>query len=560
MGLQVDQEFVAAIAPLLQSQKDAPKPKLHDIEGRRARYAGIKGPPPVVPEDVIFEIVKIPTEDGYQLPIYQYRKRDSDSSGILSAAVIHAHGGGLITLTPEISIERLAHIVSDTGVQAFSVDYRLAPESRYPTALIIGRAIAGIGSAGIFSGAVLIIVLSVPMRQRPTYIGILAAMYGVSSVAGPLMGGAFTDKLTWRWCFYINLPLGFLTLLFVALLFNPPHRSLPTNSSSWKERFSSFDLEGSVCFLPAIISLLLALQWGGSRYPWSDGRIIGLFVVFGVLIALFAMIQWWKKDKATVPPRILSDRTVWSCAAFAVCFGGSFFLLVYYVYRPYYPSHEFQLTLFQIPIWFQAIKGASAVRSGIMNLPMILGLVIISVLAGGAVSALGYYTPLILASAVLMSIGAGLLTTFRLSTSSPAWIGYQALYGIGAGLGMQLPLVAVQTALAEHDIPIGTATLMFSQTLGGSVFVQVAQNVFTNQLTAELRGVGVDPKIILSVGATELRDRVSTKALGIVLVAYNKALTDTWYVSVATAVLALMPAVFIPWKSVKSKNAEAPAA
>ncbi|RKK75152.1 Efflux pump roqT [Fusarium oxysporum] len=406
------------------------------------------------------------------------------------------------------------------------------------TALIIGRSLAGIGSAGIFSGAVLIIVLSVPMRQRPTYIGILAGMYGVSSVAGPLMGGAFTDKLTWRWCFYINLPLGVITVLFVAFFFNPPQSGSPKNKSSWKEQLSNFDLEGSACFLPAIISLLLALQWGGSKYPWFNGRIIGLFVVFGVLILLFAAIQWWKQDKATVPPRILSNRTVWSCAAFAVCFGASFFLLVYY-----------------IPIWFQSVKGASAVRSGIMNLPMILGLVIMSVLAGGAVSALGYYTPLILVSAVLMSIGAGLLTTFRLSTSSPAWIGYQALYGIGAGLGMQLPLVAVQTALAEHDIPVGTAILMLSQTLGGSVFVQVGQNIFTNQLAVELWGVaGVDPKTVLSIGATELRERVPANILHSVLVAYSKALTNTWYVSVAMAVLALIPAVFIPWKSVKGKD------
>ncbi|EXK78205.1 hypothetical protein FOQG_17101 [Fusarium oxysporum f. sp. raphani 54005] len=406
------------------------------------------------------------------------------------------------------------------------------------TALIIGRSLAGIGSAGIFSGAVLIIVLSVPMRQRPTYIGILAGMYGVSSVAGPLMGGAFTDKLTWRWCFYINLPLGVITVLFVAFFFNPPQSGSPKNKSSWKEQLSNFDLEGSACFLPAIISLLLALQWGGSKYPWSNGRIIGLFVVFGVLILLFAAIQWWKQDKATVPPRILSNRTVWSCAAFAVCFGASFFLLVYY-----------------IPIWFQSVKGASAVRSGIMNLPMILGLVIMSVLAGGAVSALGYYTPLILVSAVLMSIGAGLLTTFRLSTSSPAWIGYQALYGIGAGLGMQLPLVAVQNALAEHDIPVGTAILMLSQTLGGSVFVQVGQNIFTNQLAVELRGVaGVDPKTVLSIGATELRERVPAKILHSVLVAYSKALTNTWYVSVVMAVFVLILVVFISWKLVKGKD------
>ncbi|KAH7165089.1 major facilitator superfamily domain-containing protein [Fusarium sp. MPI-SDFR-AT-0072] len=395
------------------------------------------------------------------------------------------------------------------------------------TALIIGRSLAGIGSAGIFSRAVLIIVLSVPMRQRPTYIGILAGMYGVSSVAGPLMGGAFTDRVTWRWCFNINLSLGLVTVLFVSFFFNPPQSGSPKNKPSWKGQLSNFDLEGSACFLPAIISLLLALQWAGSKYPWSDSRIIGLLVVFGVLILLFVAIQWWKKDKATVPPRILS-RAVWSCAAFAVCFSASFFLLVYYIL-----------------IWFQSVKDTSAVRYGIMNLPMLLGLVMMSVFAGGAVSALGYYTPLIIVSAMLMSIGAGLLTTFRLSTNSHAWIGYQALYSIGAGLGMQLPLVAVQTALAEHDIPVDTAILMLSQTLGGSVFVQV---------------VGVDPKRVSSIGATELRERVPGKVLHSVLVAYNKALTNTWYVSVAMAVLALIPAVFIPWKSVKGKNTGAPTA
>lgn len=191
-----------------------------------------------------------------------------------------------------------------------------------------------------------------------------------------------------------------------------------------------------------------------------------------------------------------------------------------------------------------------------MNLPMILGLVVMSVVTGGAVSVIGYYTPLIHASSILMSIGAGLLTTFRVNTQSPAWIGYQALYGIGAGLGMQLPLVAVQTALPEQDIPIGTATLMFSQTLGGSIFVQVAQNVFTNQLSKEIQGAGLDAGIVLGVGATELRDSVPAVHLPEVLVAYSKALTNTWYVSVAMAVISLIPALFVPWKSVKDKKVE----
>ncbi|KAL2678885.1 hypothetical protein Neosp_009637 [[Neocosmospora] mangrovei] len=416
-----------------------------------------------------------------------------------------------------------------TAIAFFELGSLVCGAAPTSAALIIGRAIAGIGSAGIFSGAILIIVLSVPMRKRPIYVGLLAGMYGLASVAGPLMGGAFTDRLSWRWCFYINLPIGVVTVLFVVLFLKPPQAlsGLVKEKVPWKQQIGHFDLPGTVCFLPAIISLLLALQWGGSRYPWSNGRIIGLFIVFGVLIILFVVIQFWKQDKATVPPRILADRTVWSCASFA------------------------------IPIWFQAVKDASAVRSGIMNLPMILGLVVMSVVTGGAVSAIGYYTPLIHASSILMSIGAGLLTTFRVNTQSPAWIGYQALYGIGAGLGMQLPLVAVQTALPEQDIPVGTATLMFSQTLGGSIFVQVAQNVFTNQLSKEIQGAGLDAAIVLGLGATELRDSVPAVHLPEVLVAYSKALTNTWYVSVAMAVLSLIPALFVPWKSVKDKKVEA---
>lgn len=192
-----------------------------------------------------------------------------------------------------------------------------------------------------------------------------------------------------------------------------------------------------------------------------------------------------------------------------------------------------------------------------MNLPMILGLVVLSVLAGMAVSIIGYYTPLILASSILMSIGAGLLTTLHADSGASHWIGYQLLYGIGAGLGMQLPLVAVQTALAERDVPIATAILMFSQTLGGSVFVQAAQNIFSNELIMGLRDVGVDADAVLTVGATELRRLVPKDIVPQVIAAYNEALTSTWNISVAMAAASVLPAVFIPWKSVKGKKIEA---
>ncbi|KAF1953927.1 MFS transporter [Byssothecium circinans] len=418
----------------------------------------------------------------------------------------------------------------------------VAPNS---TALIIGRAIAGVGSAGIFSGAILIIANSVPLRQRPTYMGFLGGMYGIASVAGPLLGGVFTDKLTWRWCFYINLPFGAITAVFIIFFFSIKRRHDAKQTLTWKQQAAKFDLYGTALFLPAIICLLLALQWGGSKYAWNSGPVIALLVLAVVLMAGFIGVQFWKQEDATVPPRIFKNRNVWGSAWFGAMLGAAFFILVYY-----------------LPLWFQAIKGASATKSGIMNLPAILGLVIVSMASGGAVTAIGYYTPFMLVSSILMSIGAGLLTTFETNTGHSKWIGYQFIFGAGVGFGMQQTLVAVQTALPKDDIPIGTALMMFCQTLGGALFISVGQNVFTNQLIKNLASVVPDmnPQLVLSAGATGIKSVVPQQFLGGVLVAYNKTLTQTFYVSVATAALSILGASVVQWKSMKGKDIQMGAA
>ena len=236
---------------------------------------------------------------------------------------------------------------------------------------------------------------------------------------------------------------------------------------------------------------------------------------------------------------MFKNRNVWGSAWFGAMLGAAFFVMVYY-----------------LPIWFQSIKGVSATKSGIMNLPAILGLVIISMIAGGAVTAIGYYTPFMLVSSVLMSIGAGLLSTFETDTPSSKWIGYQFIFGAGVGFGMQQMLVAVQTALPKKDIPIGTAIIMFSQTLGGALFISVGQNVFTNSLLTNLKAVVPDlnPAIVLAVGATEIKHQIEERFIDGVLVAYNSALTQTFYVSVATASMSIFGAAFVQWKSMKGKE------
>jgi MFS family permease len=201
-------------------------------------------------------------------------------------------------------------------------------------ALIVGRAIAGLGCAGIASGALIIIAYSIPLRQRPTYIGIVGSTWAIASVAGPVMGGILTQKLTWRWCFYINLPIGAVTVLCIILFFHSP-KVQKSMAIGVFERAKQFDVIGCLVLVSAVVSLLLALQWGGSKYPWGNGRVIGLLVTFGILVIAFIGIQLWMWDNATIPPRILKNRSMLAGVAYSSVFGGSFFIMVFYARNPF---------------------------------------------------------------------------------------------------------------------------------------------------------------------------------------------------------------------------------
>lgn len=193
---------------------------------------------------------------------------------------------------------------------------------------------------------------------------------------------------------------------------------------------------------------------------------------------------------------------------------------------------------------------------------MILSLVALSMIAGVSITLIGYYVPFMIASSILMSIGAGLLSTFQVNTGHAKWIGYQVFFGAGVGLGMQQTLIAVQTALPVADVPVGTATMMFAQALGGALFISVGQNVFQNQLLNNVKANVPNSdqllqNMVLGTGATDIQNVIKAQfpdLLQPILKSYNDALTQTFYVSVAMGVLSLLGACCVEWKSVKGKK------
>ncbi|KAK4943703.1 hypothetical protein LTR10_016800 [Elasticomyces elasticus] len=425
----------------------------------------------------------------------------------------------------------------------FEIGSLVAAISPSSNALIVGRAIQGLGSAGLLTGAFVVGTHSVRLQHRPVLFAGVGILYGVGSLTGPLIGGAFTDTIGWRWCFYLNLPIGAITFATVFLCFKAKSQAITSGQgSSFLQRVRKLDIIGNIILLGATTMLFLALQFSEQQYAWSSARVVGCLCGFGAALVIFIAWMIYRGDAALIPPRIVRQRTVAaSCGAAFTIYGA---LLIHSYY---------------LPIWFQAIKGTSAIRSGVDMIPYMVANAFFALLAGIFVSKNGLFAPPAILGCAIGTVGSGLLTTLTPTTPQANWIGYEFLISAGLGMAIQQGFSAVQASLPLEEVPIGTAAVVASQSLGGAIFVSVGNTLLQNNLLNANNDKiipGVDVRAVIELGATKFRSVVPADALPALVNLYNNSLQEAFIAAVVLCGGALICSLCMEWKSLKNGHSD----
>ncbi|RGP67121.1 hypothetical protein FSPOR_6177 [Fusarium sporotrichioides] len=429
------------------------------------------------------------------------------------------------------------YLTSSIIFEAGSILCAAAPSS---PVFIIGRTIAGLGAAGVFCGAMIIISRIVEMRKRPLLLAIVSSMYGISSVIGPSLGGVFTHskQLTWRFCFWINLPLGALMAAIIAFYYPLSLGEAPDKDKSVREKILGLGLKSAVLLAGTLICLFLALQNGGSVYPWSDSRVWGCFVGFGLLLIIFTYIQIRQGEAALIKPRIISQRSVLLGCTFSALYQGAMTTQTYH-----------------LPFYFQAVKAVDPQISGVNILPHGVTTTVATLLTGSVITWLGYYVPFMWIGSTIFTTGAGLLYTIDQGTPLAQWFGFEVLAGAGFGIAIQIPIFAVQVVLGTADIPLGTVLVIMSQALGGSVGLSISQNVFQNSLRQRLEGISeIDVEVVIAAGGIDLEHIVTGEKLSYVKDAFRYGVSNAFVVSTSLAGVAFLASIGMERLKIKSKK------
>ncbi len=395
--------------------------------------------------------------------------------------------------------------------------------------LIAFRAIQGLGAGGLMVGAQAIIAEIVPPRERGRYMGLIGSVFAVASIAGPLLGGFLVETLSWRWVFFVNMPIGLVAVLVVVFRL---HLHVPSQRHK-------IDYLGAVLLTAGVSSLILLTTWGGNEYDWASPQIVGLGIAGLVLLALF-ITQEQRAKEPIVPLKLFRSAVFSVASSLGFVIGLAMFGAIIF-----------------IPLFLQLVYGVSPTSSGLRMLPLMFGLLTASILSGRAITRMGRYKPFPIAGTAVTTVGLFLLS--RLEVDTPPWVAsvYMLIVGVGLGLVMQVIVLVVQNDVEPRDIGVATSTATFFRSMGGSLGVALFGAIFATRLTSELADLGPATAARFSGGINISPEQVHSLAPAMredFLLAFVNALQPVFLVGSALTLIAFVLALFLKEVPLRGTN------